>query len=67
MIETIPHDDNDEISLFLLHWDNLELEHNKTANELEFIDVEYTKVHDLYGTMDVPSPLSINFELVEVE
>lgn len=42
--ERIPHDDSDDIAAFRLDETNLVLEHNRSPDEGDFIDVWYSKV-----------------------
>lgn len=52
---TILHDKNDDLPIFLLDSVNIELELNKTANNLDFIDVQCTDVDELYAAQEDPS------------
>lgn len=45
MIETLPHGDDDGIPVFLLRETNHELEFNRSAYGVNFIDVEYNEVY----------------------
>lgn len=42
--ETIPHDDSDGISVFLLDETNIELYLNRPEHEVNFTDVYYNEV-----------------------
>lgn len=52
--ETITEFDTNEITVFLLGETNLELELNRSPDEIDFIDVEYNEVDELYATVDEP-------------
>lgn len=65
--ETIPHDDDDDIPVFELDLVNVELELNKSPDHVDFIDVQYTEVDELYAGIKTPIPTN-NFEpIVEKE
>lgn len=66
MIETIPHNDNDDITMLLIEFVNLERELNKSPEDLYFIDVEFAQVDVPYASKEVPSPPSLNSEAIEV-
>lgn len=52
MRETITHDDSDNIPVFILEDSNLELELNRSPHQVDFIDVEYAEVDEVYAKMD---------------
>lgn len=58
MSEKIPHDENDDIPIILIEPVNVQLELNKSPKTLEFIDVKYAQLDELYATKDDP-PLSL--------
>lgn len=66
-IKTIPHDDSDEIPLFLFGETKLKLELNKSADEFYFIDVGFNSIDSFYETMDKPQVPSINFEPIGLD
>lgn len=54
MSETIPHNDNDYIPVFLLKETNIELELNQSPDDFDFIDVAYAKEDKSFSTLDNP-------------
>lgn len=60
MIETVPHDDNKDITVFLRDKTNLELELNRSDHKSNKIDVEYSKVDELKAIMDETQSPSSN-------
>lgn len=65
--ETILHDDNGNIPVFKLELVNVDIELNKTADEVEFIEVKYAEIDEQYVAMDPPTPPTSNFEPLGVE
>lgn len=65
--ETITQNDTGEILVFLLDDTNLELQLNRSSYEVQFIDVKFNKVDELYATFDKPRPPTSNLEPIGVE
>lgn len=66
MSETIPHKDSHPMMVFVFYKTILDLELEKPPNEVDFIDVEYNEVDELYSTMYKPEVLVKNFEPIGV-
>lgn len=65
--ETIPHDDSDDITGFLLDETNLEFELNISPDEVDFIDVEYNDADKLLATLESPKPSNAKGKSIVVE
>lgn len=62
MNETIPNEENDDISVFDLEVVNVQLELNKPNDGADFIDVQYAIIDDEYAEMDGPPPPHSTFK-----
>lgn len=65
--ETIADDDNDYIPVFLLELVNVALEPNKTPDDVDFIDVQYADIDEVYASMDDPTPPATKFHPIGTE
>lgn len=65
--EPTSHDDSEVITVFLLYDTGLELQLNKTDDETDLTDVQYTNVDKVYAAMNDTAPRNPTFELIEVE
>lgn len=65
--ETISHDKKDDIPVLELKRIKVELKLNKRQDEVDFIDVQYTEVDELYETIDDPAPSHTIFEPIRVD
>lgn len=65
--ETIRHVDVDDKPAFLKYETNLELELNRSLDEIDFIDMEKSGEDKLFAKMVDTKPLSINFDPIGVE
>jgi len=65
--ETIPHDDNDDIPVFELDLVNAELELNRSPEDVDFIDVQYAEIDELYAGIESPTTSPTSFKPIETE
>ena len=65
--ETIPHDDNDDIPVFELDLVNNELELNRYPEDVDFIEVQYAEIDELYAGIESPSTSPTSFKPIETE
>lgn len=67
MDETISQYDNHDIPLFLLKHVNVELEVNKSQNEVDFSEGEYSEIDELFESIDESDLSHTNVEPIGVE